>query len=120
MSPGIGPLSKMMLLINIKSHLTKAPVPVFYNPSSKELTLENDASDYGLGSAPWQEGKPIAFVSRILTDTECRYAQIEKEMLAVMYGLEKCHHYTFGRKVHVVTDHKPHAAIASKPLSKAS
>ena len=40
-------------------------------------------------------------------------------MLAMTYGVEKFHHYTFGRKVHVVThDHKPLAAIASKPLSK--
>ena len=35
---------------NIKSQLTTAPVLVFYNPS-KELTLENDVSDYGIGSA---------------------------------------------------------------------
>ena len=42
---------------NIKSQLTTAPVLEFYN-SSKELTLENDASDYGIGSALQQEGKP--------------------------------------------------------------
>ena len=40
-------------------------------------------------------------------------------MLALVYGLEKFHHYTFGRAVHIITDHKPLVAIAKKPLSKA-
>ena len=40
-------------------------------------------------------------------------------MLAIVYGLEKFHQYTFAREVQVVTDHKPLVAISSKPLSKA-
>ena len=63
--------------------------------------------EHGIGSALLQPGKPVGF------------AQIEKEMLAVMYGLEKFHHYTFDRRVFVVTDHKPLVAISNKPLSKA-
>ena len=66
----------------IKSKLTSAPVLTFYD-TNKALTLENDASDYGIGSVLKQEGRPIAFASRTLTDTERNYAQIEKEMLAV-------------------------------------
>jgi len=102
----------------VKQLITKTPVLAFYNPE-KELTLENDASEYGLGSCMLQDGQPIAFASRSLTDTEKHYAQIEKEMLAATYGLEKFHHYTYGRVVNVVTDHKPLVAICSKPLSKA-
>ena len=60
----------------------------YYNPT-KELILENDASDYGLGTAVMQEGKPIAYESRALSDTEKNYAQIEKEMLAIVYGFRK-------------------------------
>ena len=101
-----------------KSCITSAPVLVFYNPE-KPVTLENDASEYGLGSALLQDKKPIAFASRSLTECERKYAQIEKEMLALVYGLEKFHHYTFGRAVHIITDHKPLVAIANKPLSKA-
>jgi len=55
----------------------------------------------------------------MLTDTECRYAQIEKEMLAVTYGLEKFNQYTYGRHVTVITDHKPLVSIVAKPLMKA-
>ena len=66
-----------------------------------------------------QDGRPIAFASRMLTDTECRYAKIEKEMLAVTYGLEKFNQYTYGRQVTVKTDHKPLVSIVAKPLMKA-
>ena len=85
--------------------LTNAPVLTFYD-TEKKLRLKNDASECGLGSALMQEGKPVAYASRTLTETEKRYAQIEKEMLAVAFGLEKFHHYPFGRQVHVMTDHR--------------
>ena len=50
---------------------------------------------------------------------ERNYAQIEKEMLAVCFGLEKFYHYTYGRRVTVITDHKPLESIVLKPLLKA-
>ena len=103
---------------SVKEAITTAPVFAYYDPG-KPLTLENDACEYGIGSALLQGGKPIAFASRSLSDSERRYAQIEKEMLTVTYGLEKFHHYTFGRQVFVVTDHKPLVSISNKPLSKA-
>ena len=40
-------------------------------------------------------------------------------MLAVTFGLEKFRHYTYGRDVTVITDHKPLTSIVKKPLSKA-
>nr|XP_054766977.1 uncharacterized protein K02A2.6-like [Lytechinus pictus] len=82
----------------------------------KELTLQADASDTGLGAALMQEGRPVAFASRALTDTETRYAQIEKELLAVVFGLQRFHVYTYGRPVSVQSDHKPLEIITTKPL----
>ena len=105
----------------IKKLVTSSPVLSFYDPH-KELTLENDASEYGLGAAIYQEGNPIAFASRSLTSAERNYAQTEKEMSAVCFGLEKFHHYTYGRCVTVIrliTDHKPLESIILKHLSKA-
>jgi hypothetical protein len=101
-----------------KQLITSTPVLAFYD-QHKPLTLENDASQYGLGAALYQEGKPIAFASRTMSAAETRYAQIEKEMLAVCFGLTKFHHYTYGRSVTVITDHKPLVAIVGKPLEKA-
>jgi len=103
---------------NVKDSLTQAPVLAYYDPS-KHLSLENDSSEYGIGSVITQCGKPIAYASRSLSDAERRYAQIEKEMLSVVFGLKKFHHYTYGRDVEVTTDHKPLVAIKKKPLSKA-
>ena len=86
--------------------VSEAPVLCFYD-HAKEITVQCDASQTGLGAALLQEGQPLAFASRALTDTETRYAQIEKEMLAVVWSLEKFNQYTYGRKVNVVSDHKP-------------
>ena len=60
---------------------------------------------------------PVAYASRALTETEKRYAQIEKEMLAIVFSLEKFHHYTYGRQVTVFSDHKPLEMIFKKPLA---
>lgn len=98
--------------------ITNSPILAFYDPK-KELTIMNDVSHYGLGSVLTQEGRPVAFASRTLSSTERNYAQIEKEMLAAVHGVEKFHHYTYGRQVHVIIDHKPLVSIVGKPLSKA-
>ena len=47
---------------------------------NQSLILQCDATETGLGAAILQEGRPVAFASRVLADTETRYAQIEKEL----------------------------------------
>jgi transposase InsO family protein len=98
--------------------VTNAPLLQYYDPS-KELTIQCDASQSGLGAALLQEGAPVAYASRAMTEVEQRYAQIEKEMLAMVFSLEKFNQYTYGRKVTVMTDHKPLESILKKPLMKA-
>ena len=61
----------------------------------------------------------IAFAGRALTDPETRYEQIEKEMLRVVFALQKFDQYIFGRSVTVQSDHKPLVAISNKPLRSA-
>ena len=67
----------------VKLPVTKASVLKFFD-STESLTLQCDASDKGLGAILLQKGQPLAYVSRALTDAESRYAQIEKEPLAVV------------------------------------
>ena len=43
----------------------------------------------------------------------------EKEMLAVVFALEKWHQFAFGRHVIVKTDHKSHEAVTKKRLNRA-
>jgi transposase InsO family protein len=103
---------------HIKTLVTKAPVLAYYKPD-EELVLQCDASNKGLGAVLLQKGRPIAYKSRALTETESRYASIEKEMLAVVWSLEKFHQYTYGRKILVHSDHKPLEAITRKSLASA-
>ena len=59
------------------------------------------------------------YISRALTETEQRYAQIEKEMLAIVFSLEKLKQYVFGRYVKIQSDHKSLETILRKPLANA-
>ena len=102
----------------MKDVLTKASVLAYYDVK-KPVKVTCDASKCGLGAALLQDDKPVAFVSRALTDAEMRYAQIEKELLAVVFVFEKFNQYTYGRCVEVETDHKPLVSIVRKSLTSA-
>ena len=102
----------------VKDVLTKAPVLAYYDVK-KPVKVTCDASKCGLGAALLQDDKPVAFASRALTDAEMRYAQIEKELLAVVFAFEKFNQYTYGRCVEVETDHKPLVSIVKKSLTSA-
>jgi hypothetical protein len=51
--------------------------------------------------------KPVSFISRSITTTEARYAQIEKEALAVTWAYERSSNYIIGKTITIETDHKP-------------
>jgi len=100
----------------IKQLLVNAPVLSHYD-QTKPVVIQTDASSKGLGSCLLQEGHPISFASRALTDCETRYAQIEKELLTIVFPCERFNNYVYGRDILVQSDHKPLEAIFSKPLS---
>ena len=77
----------------VKDVLMKAPVLAYYDVT-KPVKVTCDASKCGLGAALLQDDKPVAFGSRALTDAETRYAQIEKELLAMVFAFEKFNQYT--------------------------
>ena len=70
---------------SIKNEICKATNLRYYDPKL-ELVLENDASEYGLGSSLTQNLKPLAYASRSLSPSERNYAQIEKELLHLCMG----------------------------------
>ena len=61
-----------------------------------------------------QEGKPIAYASKTLMPTEVNYTQIEKEMLAILFGCIRFKHYIYGRRTVVESDCKPIASYHEK------
>ena len=87
--------------------------------SKMEKHCIGDSSQIGLGAALMQNGHPIAYASRALTETQSRYGQIEKEMLPIVFSVEKLNDYTFGRKTIVHTDQKPLESIVKKLLLRA-
>ena len=91
----------------------------FYDPGA-EVTLQCDASEYGLGATLLQGGQPVAFASRTLSRTERNYAQLEKECLAIVFECQHFDQYLARKdKIIVETDHKPLQPIFKKPIHAA-
>ena len=93
--------------------------PLWYYDRNKLVTLQCDTSLKGLGACIIQDGKPIAFTSKSLTDTETRYANIEGELLAIVFGCEKFNTYLYSRSFMVESDYKPLEMICLKNLISA-
>ena len=102
----------------IKKVLSQAPLLAYYNPN-KSLILQVDASSKGVGATLIQEGRPVAYASKALTHAQQQYAQIEKELLAIVFGCTKFDDYIIGRKTTVQSDHRPLESIFKKHLHEA-
>ena len=103
----------------LKKLLSEAPVLAYFDPKEDDVSVQCDASEFGLGACLMAKGQPVQFTSRALTQTERNYAQIEKEMLSIVFGLERFERLVFGRHVVVETDHKPLLPIHKKSLLSA-
>lgn len=99
----------------VKELLLGNKVLMHYDPK-RELIVTCDASGRGIGGVLSQiDGggaeRPVAYVSRKLTDAEKSYAQIHREALAIVFTIKKFHEYLYGRRFLLRTDHKPLVSI---------
>eukprot|EP00794_Sanderia_malayensis_P014552 gene14552-16054_t len=110
-------------IAELKRLVTTSPCLKFFDPNLP-TRLKPDASSQGLGalleqnhgSEHEEKWHPIAYASRALQPYETRYAQIEKEVLSVVFGTERFHEYLYGRHFTVYNDHQPLKSIFSKSI----
>ena len=94
-----------------KELLQSAELLVHFD-TAKELVLATDAFDYGVGAvlSHKMEGgteRPIGYMSRYLNGAERNYSTLEKEALAINFGVMKFHQFLYGHSFTIKTDHKP-------------
>ena len=106
---------------NLKTRLVSAHV-ITAPDWGQEFELMCDASDYVVGVVLGQrKGRvfhAIYYANKVLNDAQINYATTEKEMLAIVYALEKFRLYLVGSKVIVYTDHAAIKYLLNKADSK--
>ena len=99
---------------NLKDALSNAPVLVCPD-FSRSFIIETDASGKGLGAVLRQEHGVIAFESRKFNAREMNYHVYDQEMLAILHAFAKWHHYLYGSKIKVKTDHRTLKYFLTQP-----
>lgn len=116
--------SQAKAFAHLTNVLTNATILGYFDVNDKTQLIA-DASPVGLGAVLIQinDKRPriISYASKSLSDVEKRYAQTEKEALALVWAVERFHYYLFGRNFELITDHKPLEVIfgpRSKPCAR--
>ena len=109
-------------LDEIKTVLTSSPLLCLFDPS-KPHKLSTASSKYGLGCVLLQEEfdgwHTGAYASRSMNEAEKEYVQVEKEALAITWGIIRFHSYLYGHRFQVETDNKPLGTIFERGLLSA-
>ena len=84
---------------------------LWYSPATRHRTALEQCSRHRMTDGT---EKPIGFSSRTLGKAEQKYSQLDKEALAIIFGVKKYHQYVFGRQFEIKTDHKPFTHIFSE------
>jgi hypothetical protein len=97
--------------MKLKKKMMKKPV-MQYPDFRKRFIVSTDASNYAIGAVLLQEDEKgreyvISNISRKLKSAECNYSVTEKECLAIIFALEKFHHYIWQNEFIIKTDHRP-------------
>ena len=97
--------------------------PVITTPDwGQEFELMCDASDYAASAVLGQQKRKnfhaIYYASKVLNGAQVNYATTEKEMLAIVYALEKFRSYLVGSRVIIYTDHAAIKYFLNKADSK--
>ena len=109
--------------VETKKLLSSTPALALYDQKCP-TRISADASSFGLGAVlmqqyPNNQWRPVAYASRAMTPTEQRYAQVEKEALAITWSCERFLQYLLGLPFEIETDHKPLVSLLGyKPIDE--
>ncbi|XP_063624762.1 uncharacterized protein LOC134796503 [Cydia splendana] len=70
------------------------------------FTVETDASEHSIAATLSQAGRPVAFYSRTLNQSEQNHSAIEKEAYAIVESLKKWRHFLIGKLFLLITDQR--------------
>lgn len=104
-------------LSDLKQLLTTPRTLKYYN-APKLVTLQVDTSQHGLCAALSQDHGTVVQASKVMNETQQRYSQIEKKLLAVVLAYKCFRQYIYCKRVTIQTDHKPLEAIFQNLLSR--
>jgi hypothetical protein len=95
---------------SLKRYVCSPPILRLANVH-EPFILQTDASCDGIGAILLQEEEgvrhPVAFASKKLLPRERNYSTIEREALAIVWGVRKFENYLYGRHFFLETDHHP-------------
>ena len=118
-SPYIWGPEHTIVMNAIQEEMVKAPILKYFDLRQKTVP-QTDASCKGLGACLLQDGHPIYFLNKSLTDAEKGYVAIELEALAVSWACEKFHHFLYGSHFTLQIDQKPLDSILAHSLNEAT
>lgn len=115
-------LSQKESFKKIKHLLQRSPCLAHFD-LTKSISVSADASSFGLGACLIQttdnKKEIVCYASRLLSNTEKRYAQIEREALALTWACDKFHEYITGIPILIETDQKPLVQVLqTKPIDE--
>ena len=107
------------ILDEIKVKLTKAAETSlkFFVPGEGKISIISDASAHSIAAVLLQDGKPVAYHSRVLSSRERNFSVGEKEALAVIEATERWHDFVFNTPFEIVTDHKALVVLFTKSFA---
>ena len=111
--------SVRVAFLKTKEEISKNVTLPYFNPRSDTI-LQTDASKKGLGAVILQNLKPVMFASRALTGAEKNYQNLERECLAMIWGMEKFHYFLYGKHFTLETNQKPLVSIYRKHMVEIS
>ncbi|XP_068245439.1 uncharacterized protein [Palaemon carinicauda] len=101
---------------DLKAHLLKSPI-LMLPDVEKKFYLRTDASYHGLGAVILQDHdgvfKPVCYAGRKLNKSELNYSTIEKELFAIVWGIERFKEFLYGKEFVLQTDHAPLKYLSS-------